>query len=381
MAIEHKIKHMRYILTIIILTIFFNSNSQSLDSIKPTIKSELKTITIINNFVENYAISGFDTFDSLTKNLITTRGAIENIQRLIIIHKILKGKPSEKSINDYFTSDYHYKFISRIEDSRKIDFGYQYSSYKSYYDYIPLRHSIDSITIKEAQKLLKTDNITIDERIVCTLFSGDIKTYDKIIKKTSSKKSNLVKQLDSRRRKSRNRWIGFTIYSGAFKPIGSKKVFGTSPFWGFTISSPIAYKLIVELGIKYRLNLWDNHFDFYALDKTNNADSNSSAFLGVLIGYKIYESKNIIVLPKFGIGAETVDTGISDNENNDNSNRSYYNVETIHFSLGLTVMTPIFKTSHLGFGINYHYCPYSLEKDLYTTFNENLLSAEVFWRF
>jgi hypothetical protein len=150
--------------------------------------------------------------------------------------------------------------------------------------------------------------------------------------------------------------------------------------FGLTFSSPLSNKLIVELGIKFRININDGSFNYYALGDTNHVNSDVSIFFGGLIGYKIYECKKFILIPKFGVGLESVSTGISEKMNN-SQDKTYHDIETIHFSFGLSAMTPVFRKSYIGIGINYHYCPYQFDTNLYTKFDNNLISTEIFWRF
>ena len=177
-----------------------------------------------------------------------------------------------------------------------------------------------------------------------------------------------------------NEFLTFTIYTGFFTPINKNDIFSTSPMLGFTLSSPLKNKLLIDFGFKFRINVNDGAFSYYALGDTNSVNSNVSFFLGGLFGYKIYESKKLALIPKFGIGLESVDTGISEKKNN-SQDQTYHNVETIHLSLGLSAMTPVFKKSYIGIGVNYHYCPYQFDKNLLNKFENNLISAEIFWRF
>jgi len=90
--------------------------------------------------------------------------------------------------------------------------------------------------------------------------------------------------------------------------------------------------------------------------------------------------KKMILISKLGVGLESVSTGISENKNN-SQDKTFHDIETINLSLGLSAITPVFKKSYIGIGINYHYCPYHLDKNLLTKFDNNLISTEIFWRF
>ena len=212
------------------------------------------------------------------------------------------------------------------------------------------------------------------------MFSGNIEGFEKEIKKHEYNDGHLKPFLLKKDRDDHNKWMAYYIYLGSYRPISSKDVFSYAPMIGLTISSPLSHKIMVELGAKFRLNLNDGSFKYYAKGDTNQVNSATSIFLGGLIGYKIYESDKLILVPKLGIGLESVDTGITEKGKNSDTEKSK-DIETLHLSLGMSAMTPVFKTSYIGIGINYHYCPYQWDKNLLTKLDNNLLSTEIFLRF
>jgi hypothetical protein len=293
---------------------------------------------------------------------------------------MMDKKPSDASIQTYFENNLQNVLRNRIEDSQRINFGYIYAGSKVYFGFVPLRHEIDSVVSEEAVKLLKTNALNPDEKLICMMFSGDIEGFDKEIKSHEYDDGYIKKYLLKNFRDNNNRWIAYTLYSGFYRPISSNGIFSYSPMFGLTFSSPLRNRLIVELGVKFRININDDSFNYYALGDTNHVNSDVSIFFGGYIGYKIYESKKLIIVPKFGIGLESVSTGISEKKKN-SQDKTYYNVETIHLSLGVSAMKPVFRKNYLGIGMNYHYCPYHSVKNLLSKFDNNLVSAEIFWRF
>lgn len=336
-----------------------------------------KTIDKLTIELENHQFASFDT---ILSEWIKQCGISECTQRLIVLENIINDNSSMASIQKYLENDLLQVFRNRIEYSKRINFGYIYSDSKAYYGYVPLRHKIDSVIMKESLYLLKTKRLNLDEKLICILFSGNIEEFDDEIKKNEYNKSFIKQYLKKVYRDINNRWLSYTIYLGVFTPIKSNDIFSTSPMFGLTFSSPLNYKYIVELGMKVRLNINDDSFNYYALGETNLVNSDYSIFFGGLIGYKIYESKNMILMPKFGIGLESIDTGLSEKKKN-SADTTYYNIETIHLSLGFSAMIPVFNKSYLGFGINYHYCPYQLDAGLINKFDNDLISTEIFWRF
>ena len=127
--------------------------------------------------------------------------------------------------------------------------------------------------------------------------------------------------------------------------------------------------------MKFRLNINDKSFNYYALGDTNIVNSDVSMFFGALIGYKIFENKNLSIIPKFGVAFETIGLNLPDNV--ENPDKKTFDIGTMQLSIGLTAMRPIFKRNYIGLGINYHYSPYHLDKNLVTKFDNNLLSTEL----
>lgn len=370
---------MRIILGILFLTTWITGYGQTAHSNE--IKDcEYLTIKTIDRLSEDLKQNRLDSFDLFINDWINQCGIAECTQRLIILKNIKDKKPLEASIQVYLENNFHRVLKNRIEDAKRINFGYIYSNSKAYFGFIPLRHQIDSIIAEESIKLLKYNTLNPDEKLMCIMFSGNVEGFDKEIKKSEYNASYIKQLLTKNYREKSNKWIAYTFYSGMFRPLRSNDIFSNSPMVGLTFSSPLSYKLIVELGMKFRMNINDASFNYYALGDTNYVNSAVSVFFGGSIGYKIYESEKLILVPKLGIGLESVDTGISEQLTNSQEEKEH-DIETIHLSLGLSAMTPVFKRSYVGIGFNYHYCPYQWDKNLLNKFENNLVSAEVFWRF
>jgi len=370
---------MRLIFTLTIGIIWINLYGQ-IEGSKQVTDCEVLTLNVVNQLSDKLESNQLDSFDIIIADWINSCSISECTQRLIILKKILDNEESINSIKKYFENELHLVLKYRIEDSKKINHGYIYSASKAYYGYVPLNHPIDSIVEIISIDLLKSTRLTPDEKLICIMFSGDTEKFEREIKSHEYNESFIKKYLLKNYRDNNNSWLAYTIYTGVYRPISSNDIFTYSPMFGLTFSSPMRNKLIVELGIKLRLNISDRSFDYYALGDTNNVNSDVSIFFGGLVSYKLYESEKLILLPKLGIGLESVDTGLSEKKGN-SDDKEYHDIETIHLSLGLSAMTPIFRKSYLGLGINYHFCPYGLDDNLHTDFDNNLISAELFWRF
>ncbi len=369
---------MRLIITLILSMISVGSFGQS--NSEKIIDCEVFTLDIVNQLSMQLENNQMDSFDIIMNKWVKSCSVSECTQRLIILKKILDKKESISAIRTYFNNDLHRVFKYRIEDSKKINYGYIYSDSKAYYGYVPLRHPIDWVVQRISMDLLKSDRLTPDEKLICIMFSGDTEKFEKEIKSHEYNKSFIKQYLLKKFRDKRNSWLAYTIYTGVFIPISSDDIFTYSPMFGLTFSNPLRNKLIIELGMKFRLNINDKPFNYYALGDTNSVNSDVSIFFGGMFSYKLYESEKLILLPTVGIGMESINTGLSEKKSK-SADIDYYNVETIHLSFGLSGMTPIFRKSYLGLAINYHFCPYGWDENLHTDFDNNLISAELFWRF
>ncbi len=370
---------MKLIFTFALAIIWIYSLGQSKDSVKIP-NCEVLTLNTVNQLSRKLEFEQLDSFDIIMNDWVNSCSVSECTQRLIIIKDILKNEDTKGSIRTYFENEFHRVYKHRLEDAKKINYGYIYSEHKAYYGYVPLRHTIDSTVRSISTDLLETDHLSPDEQLICILFSGDIEKFDQEIRRREYNESYIKQKLLRNIRKNRNSRFAFTAYTGVYKPISSTDVFAYSPMFGMTFSSPLRNKLILEFGMKFRININDESFDYYALGDTNNVNSDASVFFGAIFRYKLYESEKFIVLPSARIGVESVSTGLSEKKANSDE-KEYHDVTTVHLSLGISAMTPIFRKSYIGLGLNYHFCPYGLDNNLHTDFDNNLVSAELFWRF
>lgn len=370
---------MRTLLINIILVISFQTYAKWNESAGLIVDCELLTSEKLTQISDKLSRNHFDHFDDVIDDWIKKCGVSEFAQRLIILRNIIEKRPAETSILTYLENDLHHNFINRIHDSKRINFGYVYSSRRAYYGYVPLRHPVDSLLINEAIRLLESDSLNLDERLICIFFSGKIDVFEKEIEKSKYKQSYIRNFLAKDYRKYRNLYPFFTLYTGVFRPLRSNDVFSYSPMLGLTITSPVINRYIFEFGFKFRKNINDSAFNYLALGEVNQVNSDFSLFFGGIAGYKLLESEKLTLIPKIGLGFETIDTGISEKKRN-SEDIVTYNVETAHFLLGISAMTPIFRGSYLGIGVNYHYCPYHLDKNLMTKIGNNLMSIELFLR-
>lgn len=342
-------------------------------------KCELVSINAADIIAKKMELHEYDSVGIVIKALTILCGTTEWSQRALIINTILSKQDATEAIETYFEDDFHFVLRNRLNDSKRPDFGYIYSRNPSYFGYLPLRHPIDSITSKIASILLFSAKLNTNEKQICYLFSGDIEQFDKELYKRKNRSSFISNHIITENFNYRNHYLAFNVYTGVYKPLGSSKVFSTDPIIGLTFSSPLRFNFLVELGIKARININDKNFNYYALGDTNNVNSESSIFFGGIFGYQVYKNQKLRIIPKVGIGIESVDTGISEKKSRDET--KYYDVETIHLSAGISLMVPVLKRNYIGIELNYHFTPYQLVDNLHTKFNSSAISSEIFIRF
>lgn len=338
------------------------------------------TADAITKLVNSLSTNDLSSFDDELAYWIAQCGTTECNQRLVILRDMLENNNSERAIEDYFRKGYDSVFKDRVESSQEVDYVSLYTRDKSYFGYVPLNHPIDSIVLQRSLDLLANSMLTPDERLICIMFTGDFKSFSDKINQPEYSEGWISRYLNQDAREDYNRRGGINVYSGIYRPIGIRRIFTTSPMVGVSLRFPLKDKMEGELGVRFRFNSGDKDFDYYARGTVNTVNSDVSLILGVTLGYKLLESKSIILMPKLGIGMEVVNTGLYD-EGEDSNYDNPFNVTTMNLSFGVTTLIPVLNNRCIGVGVNYHYCPYQWDKNLRTKFDTSAFSAELSWRF
>jgi hypothetical protein len=343
------------------------------------VNCENVTLNAIDEIAQMFSSGNLDSFNLLVNEWIKLCGLSEYAQRLIVLKTIVCNEPSIDSIKTYFRNDFDFSLRNRIYASQSVDFGYVYAQNKSYFSYVPLKHPMDSLIMQIAEEQITSKMLTDDEKLLCILFTGDVNGYDNLVRIVKERDSFIASHIRETRYNYYKNWISYSLYFGLYAPIGSNKIFSNSPTFGLTMSSPLMFDFITEVGMKIRINTNDQDFTYYALGKPNLVNSDMSVYIGGFLGYKLFENKTLTIIPKLGAGLESVNTGLSQQINN--HEEEYFNVETLHLSLGISLMLPISAKNYIGIQLDYNYSPYELDKNLVTSFDNNALSCEFFFKF
>ncbi|HMJ67926.1 MAG TPA: hypothetical protein VK508_03485 [Cyclobacteriaceae bacterium] len=381
--------HTRHILSIAFYMFAIVATAQTTaGAVSPADQPDCKALSLdaANEIAAGLTVQDMERVELAIADVTRSCGMSEVTIRTKILSKIMTGQSAVDDIRMYFEEEYYDRTYYRITAARAADFGYSYLNRESQFGFVPLRHQVDSIAAKISRDLMETNDLSKDERLLCALFSGDIEKFNKDWEGKENRDSYAAEY----RRNSQRNWGrekgALVFYSGIYVPLGSRNIIGTNPMFGFSFSSPVERKVSAELAIKVRIHHNDQPFQYYAMGKVNEADSDVGLFGGLVVGVKLYDRKKLLVQSRFGVGIESVDTGLwepaSTKANaSDPNNRNYFDLETVHTFAGIAVMTPVAYSRHIGVGINLHACPYGLDKNLKTPMDNFAASGELFFRF
>lgn len=354
-----------------------NSNEVSIDN---SSVCKQTSVSLADELATKFIIQDFKAVNKLIETWENNCGRNEINQRSRIIQTIIEGRNADDIIKDYINSDFHYVFKYRMENSVYDDYQYIFEDYWTYYNYVPLRHDLDSALILHSVELSKSSTLSADEQLILILFSGDVKGFDRKSKKDKYQTGYIPGFIAKDKRQMAAKEIGVQLYSGMYTPLSENGVFGVNPTIGFGLTSPFDWKVWWEFDMKFRIHENDQNFDFIALGDTNYVNSDLGFFMGLSLGYKIYENEKFTLIPKFGIGLEYIDTGL-ESYSDETEETEYHNLETLHTSIGISLLKLVFRRNYIGLEINYHYCPYNWSKNLITKLDNSAYSAEIVFRF
>ena len=339
---------------------------------------------IMNKIAEKFKTNETIGVDSLVNILETYCGKSESVLRVHILNAILNKKSCEEDIKTYFKQNFQDVFENRMRDSKSHLFDTLYNDNIIYYGYLPLRHPIDSVITNKSKELLQTGTLLGDEKLICILFANGNTSFNKEIRKYANKEAETRNLSREKQREEGRDHISAIISSGIYGPVGGmNRIFGYNPTIRGFITTPLKHKVIGDVGFGIKFNIDDEDFLFYAHNNINTVNSKATLFLDAYVGYKIYDNKKLILIPKLGIGFDSTGTGQKEwtiNEENEEVIK-YLNLETFNFSAGLSAMIPIFAKNYIGLSLSYHYTPYNINKKLHTEFNNNAMNLELFFRF
>jgi hypothetical protein len=351
--------------------------NESVDSVNYE-EYTLKAVDVIASLLESNKL---DSIQTILKEWTYLRGKNEVTLRITIIVDFLQNKDVTKHLKEYINNDYYVYLYDRFTMNDKYGYRREYNEYKSYYNYVPIEHPIDSLLNHKAKIILEKPH-SLDEELLLILFSGKLIAFDDALKKRKYEKGIFKPFIRKNNYNVSNSFSGtFELYTGIYATQGEAKVFGNNPSIGVAVSSNLHKFLVYGLQAKFRPNIDDKRFNFFALDSLHSVNSKLSFSVGYFFGFKLYDGKRLKIIPKIYHGFEVVTTGISEKDSKQDNSIIYHNVDTSHVTFSLALMTPILRKSYVGLQLGYHYVPYKKDHNLQTEFNDKALSVELFFRY
>lgn len=327
-------------------------------------------------------------FNQLQTIINTLKGGCDKNElalRLEITQQLVLQQNTDLSIKAYLDGRYDDILVQRFDDAASKKANEQYRRNPEKYQYFPLNHKVDSLLKLKAQALLSSESYTLNPRetAIVYLFADYIDNFYDELDKTPKKRPIIDKIKEADKMKDAPT-IG--VHAGIFSPLQRNTAYGVAPAFGLSLMGPFSNLFIPELSYKFRVHE-AAPFDMKYKGEIREVSPRSSHFISLGIGYKVYDSGKIIVLPKLNSGLGFIWTGLSesyyqeDEYGNEERNTSYKNINTWQNSIGVASMLHIKRKTYIGLETNYHFIPYSWDSRLKSNIPSHYVSLDLFIRF
>lgn len=345
----------------------------------------------LGKLIDIFQKNDFENLESVINTIQSTCGESEFTQRLRILRALIEKKTTGDIIADYLSKQYEEVLVMRWDYSVEEKYAQIYENNKADFDFIPLRHPIDSLIKIKSLALLNSPsyNLTEQEEKIALLFADHVEEFYELHAGVAPPPPSEAKPKPAYPDKYRH---GVSVYAGAEFPLtGSDPVFKTSPTVGVLFSSRLSNPLLFEAGLKARINTRNSRAVEYMLyDEVEIIRSTASLSLGGTIGYKIFDNDKFIIAPKAGLFWELATTGLSEvSENYYDDGYDYYEtrhvryfyINTMRTTLALSAMRHLSGKTYMGLEAAYHFVPYNWDNNLLTSIQPNYGSLQLFFRF
>ena len=350
-----------------------------------TQQCEQATGIALEKLVPIFQKNNFENLEAILNTFQNSCGENELIARLRILRALIEKNNTESMIVDYSTKGYNRILQTRWIGSAEGKYANTYKKHKDTFYFVPLRHPIDSLTKIKAWALLNSPSYTLNqqEKNIALLFADqDRQTID-------PQPADDEEVPPTYTYKQRN---GVSIYAGAEFPwADTYSLFKKGPAFGLFYATKLSNPILVELGMKLRVNSKANQeFEYLFHDKAEITSSGVSIGLGTTVGYKVFDNDKFIVSPKAGLFWEISPTGLADltttyhtdeYSSYEEEGLSYRSIHTLRTTIGLAVMRHLSGKTYIGLEGAYHFVPYNWDKDLLTRVQPHYGSLQVFIRF
>lgn len=328
-------------------------------------------------------------FSQLQTIISTLKSSCEKNElalRMEIIQQLIQKENTHTSITQYLDGKYDQLLVQRFDDAASKNANKLYKQNPKKYQYFPLNHLVDSLLKVKAIALLQSENYMLNDKEIAVvyLFADYIDDFYKELDRKPAQRP-VIDKIREREELKNTPTIGISL--GVFSPLGKNPIYGNAPTFGLSVMGPLNNSIIPELSYKLRIHNDAAPFDMKYKDEVREVAPNSSHFLNVGIGYKVYDSGRLIILPKVNTGVGFIWTGLSesyyeeDEYGNEEKNISFKNINTWHNSAGIAGMLHIKRKTYIGIEANYHIIPYVWDKKLVSDIPSHYGSLEIFIRF
>ncbi|MCL7989020.1 hypothetical protein M8998_13800 [Sphingobacterium sp. lm-10] len=335
-----------------------------------------KIISLLNN-------NDFTAMEQVLQTIESNCGPNEVTQRIRIIGQLILKQPTNALIRDYLQQGKDNELMIRWDDASEDDYQNIYRKNKATYHYVPLRHSVDSLTQVKATAIIGSDlyNLNETEEAISYLFSDHISTY--LIRMQKEKPVTRMEKMQEVEL-YKGGW-GFAMSAGLYRPLNATNpVYNDLPIYGFSFISPLANDWVFDGFFKYRPARNSRIFEYQSEPNSTLPDELeplTTYMFGGSAGYKFFDAGKFLMLGKAGLAYEM------------SYNRSLYlsygdgapvyitRPQTFNLSTGVSAMQHVGRTSFIGAQIQYHYSPYSIDSRLITPIASDYVSFELFFKF
>ncbi|HPI19842.1 MAG TPA: hypothetical protein PKY56_05670 [Candidatus Kapabacteria bacterium] len=331
----------------------------------------------LDTLYECFTSNNFEQFAKTMDNWTQQCGMSELPLRLIILKSLINNEEAESNIELYYNSLYPLNLINRYNNAKKYYFDYVYFYNKNYYSYVNLRHKIDTLVKQKAAELLQTSTLDTNKLIICNFFAGNIDEVENLVNENDKKYGFLNKFFIKKKENNKAEAAHLTLIIGNYAPIGKEDIFCNNLIFGLAFGPIFKNKFTLDIYLKYLITNGSKSFRYDADKETRTVNSNYCIHVGAIVGYKIFESKFLNIIPKLGIGIDAFNAKYEESVNNKTFVKEI-KVPAMHLLSGISFYKEISNSSGLGMEISFHYCPYQWDKSLKTNFKNFAYSFELY---
>jgi hypothetical protein len=376
----------KYLLILLVLIALQKVNGQSNDSIlltnlsKPIINCE----NIAFNSQQAISSISINHPDSIYEILKTWEKYCEGgevKERIKILIELNTNKYSDSLHLDYLTDKVNI-FKNRYYGSISPYYLDRYQNYKGYFNYVPLRSSIDKWSKRNAQLLIPKYKVGTTEYLLCVLFSEDLIQFDRLIKSSLYSNNLIIKKDIERKREFADSWMKANFLFGLWIPDNRlKSKFGISPTFGMSAGFPLGnsnkYRLDIGMHI-YFLNKSKPYF-IYVEDSQRVAKSKIGISIGPTLNREFKLKNSWSSNYCIGLNFSTIETDVKKKIQKDpNTNDpAKYSIQSFDLNFGGNIKRRWLIKNYVGLQILLHYAPYVIDPKTPKKFGSSFITTSL----